>query len=92
MSASDSELSEASKTPTPPDYELENALRRAVIDAQKDEVDFSYKYIRTVAEGKLGLTAGFFKNHENWNQRSKQVIEEQMVLLAPWTCVHIVGS
>ncbi|KIW69250.1 hypothetical protein PV04_05137 [Phialophora macrospora] len=78
MSASDSELSEASKPPTPPDYELENALRRAVIDAQKDEIDFSYKYIRTVAEGKLGLTSGFFKNHENWNQRSKRVIEEQM--------------
>ncbi|EXJ60043.1 hypothetical protein A1O7_04192 [Cladophialophora yegresii CBS 114405] len=78
MSVSESELSEASKSPTPPDHELEDALRRAVIKAQKDEVDFSYKYIRTAAEGELGLTPGFFKSHEKWNQLSKQVIEEQM--------------
>ncbi|ETI25128.1 hypothetical protein G647_04500 [Cladophialophora carrionii CBS 160.54] len=78
MSSSETELSEVSKTPTPPHHELENSLRRAVIKAQKDEVDFSYKYIRTAAEGELGLTPGFFKSHEKWNQLSKQVIEEQM--------------
>ena len=79
MSASDSDLSEVSKTPAPPDNELEKALRREVVAAQKNEVDFSYKYIRTAAETKLGLTPGFYKNHEDWNQRSKGIIDEQMV-------------
>ena len=88
MSASDSDLSEASKTPAPPDSELEEALRREVITAQKNEVDFSYKYIRTAAETKLVLTPGFYKNHEDWNRRSKAIIDEQMVLckhLTVWT-------
>lgn len=79
MSTSDSELSEASKSPAPPDHELENALRRAVVKAQEDEVDFSYKYIRTAAETNLGLTPGFFKSHAEWNARSKEVVDEQMV-------------
>ncbi|KAJ9611211.1 hypothetical protein H2200_004394 [Cladophialophora chaetospira] len=78
MSASESDLSEASKTPAPPDSELETALRREVITAQKNEVDFSYKYIRTAAETKLGLTPGFYKSHGDWNQRSKAIIGEQM--------------
>lgn len=80
MSASDSDLSEESKTPTPPDSELEKALRHEVITAQKKEIDFSYKYIRTAAETKLGLTPNFYKSHEDWNARSKAIIEEQMVL------------
>ncbi len=81
MSASDSDLSEASKTPAPPDIELEQALRRAVVKAQKDGVDgFSLKYIRTAAETKLGLTPGFYKSDADWNQRSKDIINEQMVL------------
>lgn len=81
MSASDSDLSEASKTPAPPDNELEKALRREVIKAQKDgPFDFSLKYIRTVAETKLGLTPGFYKSHGDWNQRSKDIINEQIVL------------
>ena len=72
---SESELSEASRTPAPPDHELEKALRREVIKAQKDEVDFSLKYIRTAAETKLGLTPGFYKTHPVWNQRSKDTVQ-----------------
>ena len=79
MSASDSDLSEVSKTPAPPDHELEKALRREVVKAQRDAVDFSYKYIRTKAEEELGLIPGFYKTTDDWNARSKAIIAEQTV-------------
>ena len=87
MSASDSDLSEASKTSAPPDHELEKALRREVVKAGREDVNFSYKYIRNAAEAKLGLTQGFYKSHVDWNQRSKDIIEEQMVLFDFVQCV-----
>jgi hypothetical protein len=79
MSASDSELSEASNTPAPPDHELEKALRYEVTKAQRRGEEMTFKSIRTAAETKLGLTAGFYKGHAVWNQRSKDVIDEQLV-------------
>jgi hypothetical protein len=76
---SDSELSDASATPVPPDHELEKSLRREVRKAQKSGVDFSYNYIRTASESELGLSKGFYKSHGDWSQRSKGVIDHQMV-------------
>ncbi|EHY58505.1 hypothetical protein HRR83_007120 [Exophiala dermatitidis] len=75
---SDSELSEASATPVPPDRELEKSLRREVVKAQKEGVEFSYNYIRAASEKSLGLTSGFYKNHPEWKQRSKQVVDSQL--------------
>ncbi|KIW89271.1 uncharacterized protein Z519_10124 [Cladophialophora bantiana CBS 173.52] len=77
MSASDSELSEASRTPAPPDHELERSLRREVVKAQRDGIDFSTNYIREASEAKLGLTKGFYKTHHEWAERSKAIIAEQ---------------
>ncbi|KAL2426228.1 hypothetical protein ABEF95_002256 [Exophiala dermatitidis] len=75
---SDSELSEASASPVPPDRELEKSLRREVVKAQREGVEFSYNYIRAASEKSLGLTSGFYKNHAEWKQRSKQVVDSQL--------------
>lgn len=76
---SDSELSEASQTPAPPDDELERSLRREVVKAVKSGDEYSYNSIRAASEVKLGLTKGFYKAHEDWAQRSKRVIDDQLV-------------
>lgn len=76
---SDSELSEASATPVPPDQELEKSLRREVVKAQKEGKEFSYNSIRTASETSLGLSQGFYKSHLEWKQRSKDVIDNQLV-------------
>lgn len=76
---SDSELSEASKTPTPPDHELERSLRREVVKAQRAGEEYSFNSVRKASESKLGLANGFYKNHEEWSQRSKDIIRDQMV-------------
>lgn len=85
---SDSELSEASATPLPPDQDLEQSLRREVRKAQKSGVDFSYNYIRAASESQLGLTKGFYKAHPDWPQRSKTIIGHQMVYLTTGDLRH----
>ncbi|EXJ89940.1 hypothetical protein A1O3_03007 [Capronia epimyces CBS 606.96] len=75
---SDSELSEASATPVPPERELEKSLRHEVVKAQRQGLEFSYNSIRAAAETSLGLTPGFYKSHAEWKQRSKHVIDKQM--------------
>ena len=76
---SDSELSEVSATPTPPDHELEKSLRREVVKASRAGIDYSYNSIRAASELKLGLRKGFYKGHEEWADKSKEVILDQKV-------------
>lgn len=77
---SDSELSDAPMTPLPPDSELEKNLRREVVKAQRAGVeDSTVNSIRAASEGSLGLKSGFYKNHEKWVAKSKQIIKEQFV-------------
>jgi len=76
---SDSELSEASAIPIPPDHELEKTLRDEVVDAQKNDIEYTVNSIRTASEEKLGLDKGFYKNSAEWAQRSKDIIKDQTV-------------
>lgn len=76
---SDSELSEVSTTPLPPDHEIEKSLRHEVVNAQKNDIEYTVNSIRTASEEKLGLTKGFYKNSAEWVQRSKDIIKDQSV-------------
>jgi len=79
---SDSELSEVSTTPVPPDSELEQSLRREVVKAQRAGLeDPTVNSIRAASEEKLGLMPGFYKSHNIWVVRSKQIIKDQFVSL-----------
>ncbi|KAK4940186.1 hypothetical protein LTR10_019614 [Elasticomyces elasticus] len=74
---SDSELPEASVTPLPPDHELEKSLRNQVVNAQKNEIEYTVNSIRTASEEKLSLDKGFYKSSSEWGQRSKDIIKDQ---------------
>ena len=76
---SDSELSEASHTPVPPDHQLEQSLRREVVRATKVGDDVTIRKIRTASEKKLGLPDGFYKGHESWKEKSKEIVQDQIV-------------
>ena len=76
---SDSELSDAPDIGIPPDFELENSLRREVNRANKNSEEITLKSIRTASEAKLGLPEGFFKNHDVWKGKSKVVVHDQIV-------------
>lgn len=79
---SDSELSDAPMTPLPPDSELEKSLRREVVKAHQAGIEGStVNSIRAASEDKLGLKSDFYKNHDTWGARSKQIIKEQIVSL-----------
>ncbi|KEF62689.1 uncharacterized protein A1O9_00662 [Exophiala aquamarina CBS 119918] len=79
---SDSELSEASTTPVPPDSELEKSLRREVVKAQRAGLeDPTVNSIRAASEEALGLKSGFYKANDVWVARSKQIIKDQFVSL-----------
>jgi hypothetical protein len=78
---SDSELSEASKTPVPSDTELENSLRREVNRASKAGDELTLRQIRGASEKKLGLPEGFYKSHSAWKDRSKEIVQDQAVSL-----------
>ena len=75
---SDSELSEAPQTPVPSDNELEQSLRKEVVRIQKSGDDLSIKAARTASEKRLGLTEGFYKGHEVWKDKSKDIITDQV--------------
>lgn len=67
--------------PAPSDARIEKALRAAVQQANdRGELDLiTVKTARTSAERTLKLDAGFFKSHETWKDRSKDVIIEEVV-------------
>lgn len=90
---SDSELSEASHTPVPPDDELEQSLRREVVQAAKANNDFTLRQIREASEKSLGLPVGFYKGHESWNAKSKEIVRDQIVrLLMQSNSLHLTVS
>lgn len=72
--SSDSELS---GTAPPSDAILEKTLRDIVRKAEVDPI--TVKRVRTAAEERLGLDAGFFKSHDEWNEKSKEIIEDAFV-------------
>lgn len=66
-----------SDTALPSDAILEKTLRDIVRKAEVDPI--TVKRVRTAAEERLGLDAGFFKGHDVWNERSKDIIEAAFV-------------
>ncbi|KIW37435.1 uncharacterized protein PV06_10475 [Exophiala oligosperma] len=78
---SDSELSEASSDLAPSDRDLEKSLRQELTKAHKAGIEFSVNSIREASEQKLGLRKDYFRNHETWAKRSKDVIKDQMSTL-----------
>ena len=63
------------------DSELEQALRDAVqasFSAGKTE-ELTVKRLRTVVESQLGLGQTFFKAHDTWNTKSKNIIQDAVV-------------
>ena len=75
---SDSELSVASHTPVPSDNELERSLRKEVVRIQETGTAPSIKAARSASEKRLGLTDGFYKGHETWKDKSKDIITDQV--------------
>lgn len=72
--SSDSGLSDRAP---PSDAILEKTLRDIVRKAEVDPI--TVKRVRTAAEERLGLDAGFFKSHDEWNEKSKEIIEDAFV-------------
>ncbi|KAI6794492.1 hypothetical protein KC363_g7361 [Hortaea werneckii] len=69
---SDSEGPEAGNMPD--EASIEQCLRRTVRDAIKSEEEVTVNSTRIRVEEQLDLGAGFFKNSDEWKQRSKEVI------------------
>ncbi len=69
----------------PSDAQLEQALRAAVASTFKRGTfeDLTVKRVRIAVEQELGLPDGFFKSHARWKERSKEVIEAEVVCI-PW--------
>lgn len=65
----------------PPDAVLEQALRKAVNQVYKDGnlEDLTVKRIRKLAEGELDLPDDFYKTDTPWKERSKHVIQSEVV-------------
>jgi hypothetical protein len=82
----DSELSEASRTPVPPDAEMEQSLRHEVVKATEAGVDFTLRQIRTASEKKLGLPEGFYKEHQSWKDKSKEIVQDEIVRCPDCQC------
>ena len=63
------------------DVQLESALRSTVqrILQDKDRENLTIKRVRTSVEELLGLGDGFFKNDNDWRDRSKEFIQEEVV-------------
>lgn len=81
--SSESGLSDAAP---PSDAILEKTLRDIVRKAEVDPI--TVKRVRTAAEERLGLDAGFFKSHDEWNEKSKEIIEDTFVCCN----VHLIYS
>ena len=65
----------------PADATLEQALRVAVrkVYKSKNLVNLTVKRIRKSVEGDLDLQDDFFKNDPEWKEKSKTVIESEVV-------------
>ena len=75
------DLDSSSHDVAPSNAELENALRQAVRQIYKagNLEELTVKRVRKAAEGILELKEGFFKAHGNWNKKSKDVIQSEVV-------------
>lgn len=75
-------MSESSLSDGPPsDATLEQALRHAVQNVYKsgDLEQLTVKRLRKAAEEDLDLQAGFFKQGAAWKEKSKAIIESEVV-------------
>ena len=65
----------------PEDAQLERALRDAVraVYGNGDLENLTVKRIRRGVEEELGLDEGFFKEVEGWKNRSKEIIQSEVV-------------
>jgi hypothetical protein len=76
---SDSDLSDAPSFEVPPDFELENSLRREFNRANAGDGDPTLRTIRAASEKRLRLPEGFYKGHATWSQKSKEIVHDQAV-------------
>ncbi|KAF4547441.1 Hypothetical protein D9617_42g090280 [Elsinoe fawcettii] len=60
----------------PDDEDIENALREAVKAIHREGEEVTVNKARTTAEEELGLETGYFKSHDQWKTRSKDIIQE----------------
>lgn len=65
----------------PSDATLEQALRTTIQRVYKSGrlEELTVKRIRTSVEGELDLQDGFFKNSATWKDKSKDVIQSEVV-------------
>lgn len=65
----------------PSNIQLEYALRHAVQIVYKNGnvEDLTIKRIRNAAEKNLDLEDGFFKNDATWKEKSKSIIQAEVV-------------
>lgn len=65
----------------PTHAELEQALKNVVQTIYKsgDLENLTVKRVRKAAEENLGLDEGFFKDHETWKDKSKDIILAEVV-------------
>ena len=75
------DFGDSSHDAAPSNAELEKALRQAVQQIYKagNLEELTVKRVRKTAEDKLKLKEGFFKAHGNWNKKSKDVIQSEVV-------------
>lgn len=60
--------------PLPSDDEIDSSLRSVVREALKRNDEITVNIARTKVESHLDLGPGFFRNHDAWKQRSKEII------------------
>ncbi|KAI9653230.1 MAG: hypothetical protein M1821_007661 [Bathelium mastoideum] len=78
MSVVETTQSKGAPAAQPSNTRLEEALRDAVkasFSAGKPE-ELTVKRLRTVVESELNLDQGFFKAHDDWNAKSKKIIQD----------------
>lgn len=75
-----SDSSSISNSP-PSDAALEEALRSVVRTIYKNGnlEDLTVKRVRSSAENDLDLQKDFFKDHPSWKDRSKSIIQAEVV-------------
>ncbi len=66
---------------TPSNLKLEKALRETVRQIYKvgNLEDLTIRRVRKAVEEELDLREGFFKAHSDWNQKSKDVVQSEVV-------------
>lgn len=79
----------------PSEDELEQALRNAVREVylSGDLDNLTVKRIRKSVEADLDLQDDFFKTDPAWKERSKNVIQSEVVRIQPFyvLCLHMLG-